>query len=423
MFLHEKNILKKKTKRSNYLSQIFLFNHLNKWNFFKKSLLHLFAYTKSIRQITKAISIIGILINTTYLYASTPLTVSLDSAPAVHNGIGSFHIRFRFSTDIMISRLDFPSAITVINATVLAARRINGDGSYWEIDVKPHYFKEIQITLEANQDCSSAGNALCTYDRKPLSNQLEVIVKAHQEEVNLDPFFNIELIFYDDNISHALEYQIRAAANHWEDIIMNDIPDFTSSDDCNYPHPLEDYFFKDHIDDLRIYVSFTDVGYSYAILCETRTSGLPASGRIFINKNGPVEIMDSALHEIGHVLGIGMGPQWNSFVKIINGKHYFTGPLAVKAFNNAKKGLNYPAIPLALHGRHWSHDVMYGEKMNTAAEGKFLSAITIQALADMGYVVDATLADAYTLRSFNHLKIKTWSQEIGTTENNTAAKH
>ena len=105
-----------------------------------------------------------------------------------------------------------------------------------------------------------------------------------------------------------------------------------------------------------------------------------------------------ALHEMGHVLGI--GTIWDDFIQNPSGDPHFTGPLAIAAFN-AAGGQDYAGakVPVehAILG-HWRAPVLEGELMVGAdGSGSALSAITIQALADLGWVVDVTQADAYTL--------------------------
>jgi len=81
---------------------------------------------------------------------------------------------------------------------------------------------------------------------------------------------------------------------------------------------------------------------------------------------------------------------------------HFAGPLATAAFD-AAGGLAYPGgkVPLEdkipLVGIHWRLRVIPGDIM-TPGGGALLTAITIQTLADLGYEVDVSKADPYTLR-------------------------
>ena len=75
---------------------------------------------------------------------------------------------------------------------------------------------------------------------------------------------------------------------------------------------------------------------------------------------------------------------------------HFNGPLAIEAFD-AAGGTNYTAgakVPVDAYETHWRFG---GELMG--AGGSALSAITVQSLADLGYVVDVSQADPFQLPS------------------------
>ena len=110
-------------------------------------------------------------------------------------------------------------------------------------------------------------------------------------------------------------------------------------------------------------------------------------------------LLVTGLHEIGHVLGFA-SEVWNEFgfyQSPPNGDEHFNGPLAIAAFD-AAGGRDYegPKVPLQQSGSHWRLSVLEGELMSPSGGGT-LSAITVQSMADLGYGVDVTQADAYTL--------------------------
>ncbi|MYB69313.1 MAG: hypothetical protein F4X75_12515, partial [Gemmatimonadetes bacterium] len=211
--------------------------------------------------------------------------------------------------------------------------------------------------------------------------------------------FDIELVFlspYTDEQKRAIQY----AARRWESIITEDLPDheFTQGwsgacGDQSYEIPA-----GERIDDLRIYVieQLSSSGHHWASLTMTRTTPhLPLLGCISVSgNNGHV-----ALHEIGHILGI--GTLWFDFIQNPPGDPHFNGPLAIAAFNKAG-GRNYTGakVPVEIEGGgtsiHWRSPQMIGEVM---AGGGSISAITVQALADLGWVVDVTQANPYILPS------------------------
>ena len=116
-------------------------------------------------------------------------------------------------------------------------------------------------------------------------------------------------------------------------------------------------------------------------------------------------LLITGIHEIGHVLGF--GPIWDDlgFSQNLswddpNADTHFNGPLALAAFNDAGGGDYTGAkVPVQkMDGSHWRWPVLEGELMGPYGGGA-LSAITVQSLADLGYGVDVTQADAYTLPS------------------------
>ena len=247
-----------------------------------------------------------------------------------------------------------------------------------------------------------------------------------------DPF-NIELVILDD-FTDAHKELFQQAARRWETIITKGLPDVNFSAN---PHRLsfgnETITVDDTVDDLRIFVSKVSTGPAgsarLSYVREGNPIGLTAVGQIKINPNSRVVSddfeRDLMLHEIVHVLG---------FAGIICEPHdlfqgrsgaprglselpYFSGKLALQAFN-AAGGANYSGnkVPLdTWHGDHWDPLIFGGANRSFEVEimepspnvEHSLSAITIQLLADLGYVVDVSRADPFrlpasisTMRSF-----------------------
>jgi hypothetical protein len=152
---------------------------------------------------------------------------------------------------------------------------------------------------------------------------------------------------------------------------------------------------------------------------------LPIVGFVLLNTNhlprmerdGTLETV--ILHEMGHVLGI--GALWRAFDLLRDpslpdnrdADPHFNGPLAIAAFD-AAGGVSYPGakVPVendfdsfpspqgSLDG-HWRTSVFGGElmvgRLDTSQPGHPLSAVTIAALADLGYEVHLSAADPYSL--------------------------
>ena len=119
------------------------------------------------------------------------------------------------------------------------------------------------------------------------------------------------------------------------------------------------------------------------------------------------------LHEMGHVLGIGtlwetQGLLADPSQPPTNGADpHFTGPQAIAAFDNVG-GVAYIAgakVPVENTGgpgtadSHWRESVLDDELMTgfIGTGTSPLSIVTLASLADQGYEVDQTKADAFTL--------------------------
>ncbi len=223
--------------------------------------------------------------------------------------------------------------------------------------------------------------------------------------------FDIELVFLAD-FTQRQKRVLQYAARRWMSIIREDLPDYTFTQgwsgecgDHSYAIPS-----GERIDDLRIYITSYD-GYedtaagwaSPRVL--RRTSSQTVLGCMGFNLKhiDSYSFVGTGLHEIGHVLGIGSIFYDLGFLQDPNGDPHFNGPLAIAAFNDAG-GRDYAGkkVPMQkMDGAHWRDSVfgVGGELMTPSGGRGTLSAITIQALADLGYSVDVTQADPYTLPS------------------------
>ena len=268
-------------------------------------------------------------------------------------------------------------------------------------------------------------------------NQLTGCLPASWRDADIEDFtrprisfcgFNIELVFVDDSFTPAQQDIIRDAAAHWERVIIGDVPDID-----NYQrYPMDEWSdflaaqiqVNDVVDDLRIFVAARDIDGADGMIASTwpseiRTLGwLPILAQIKYDTadlyRGTEYFYSVMLHEIGHALGF--GTIWRFFGLLQNPSQdsadrvdtYFSGGLAREAFNQAGGGTytgrKVPVENNELFGvdTHWRELVFWNELMSgfrwsddTGIDP--LSAITIQALADMGYTVDVSQADPYTL--------------------------
>lgn len=218
--------------------------------------------------------------------------------------------------------------------------------------------------------------------------------------------FDIHLLFGRD-FPEAFRTQVRRAADRWEEVVTGDLPDVPFSHLRRNGGPR----LEGTVDDLVI---INDYQYGfYAALagdCAVREeSKLTLCGVIqwqpdIIEAQSARFHYNVALHEMGHILGIGIGSRWNEIYRVLEGTsppdRYFPGPLAMAAFNTAG-GMAYdgPRVPLQEtgpgRGIHWRPGVIDNEIMSMLVP--CISAITVQALADVGHVVDVSKADPYTL--------------------------
>ncbi len=248
-----------------------------------------------------------------------------------------------------------------------------------------------------------------------------------------DPF-NIELVF-DGDFTDARKDVMRQAARHWETIILEGLPDVDFSAN---PHtvdfsPAPTIVVDDTVDDLRIMVYKDDREFIGGLgrpdyVRSGNPTGLPALGQVWIGETFLAHtqqwdplwmeerlLRDLMLHEITHVLGFGPF-LWMELDLLhdLEGDTYFSGERAIEAFN-AAGGESYSGNKVPLGGggglggcgaaAHWRPHVFQGLFRHFGSEmmepflqrGSALSAITIQSIADLGYVVDVGRADPYRL--------------------------
>ena len=213
--------------------------------------------------------------------------------------------------------------------------------------------------------------------------------------------FDIDLVFVGpvtaDTRSAALQ-----AAKRWTEVITGDLPDVPVPDNSVLCMPVEQRFFGT-IDDLVVFVAVESLtgASGHGGLCNWRAdSSLPYMGYSVLDTElvarGREYVAGVPLHEIGHALGF--GPLWHDFGFLQDSggaDPHFNGPLAIEAFD-AAGGTNYTAgakVPVSADEGHWRFG---GELMGA---GSALSAITVQSLADLGYVVDVSQADPFQLPS------------------------
>ena len=223
--------------------------------------------------------------------------------------------------------------------------------------------------------------------------------------------FNIELIFGPGFTGEA-RAEIRRAAERWMEVVVGDLPDVpvdgTGPEYCTNRAPTPR--LTGVVDDLLIYLHMRPGdGNSLGLAnqCSRReASGLAVLGAnwfsgVFHSPPHNYSFYETALHEIGHVLGIGY---WE--IKDRGTDPHFPGPLAIAAFDAAGgEGYTGGKVPVEDQGTlggagkwiHWRRRIMPHDIMSIGSFDASVTPITVQALADLGHVVDVTKADPYTL--------------------------
>ena len=222
--------------------------------------------------------------------------------------------------------------------------------------------------------------------------------------------------------------QVEAAVQTWENVITMGLQnvDFSSNpvsaSYCIDGAPA----VNDVVDDVRLFLKIESIDgpsgtLGTASACHFRPrSGMPITGSIRLDEADLARMSDAqvrslVLHEIAHTLGFSRYFFYrNSLIRqpslLIDAETvgspdtHFAGPLARAAFN-AAGGSGYASgkVPLERHGGtgsrdgHWREDVLDFELMTPTMDAGAIpmSAITIQAMADLGYQVNRTRAQSY----------------------------
>ena len=214
--------------------------------------------------------------------------------------------------------------------------------------------------------------------------------------------FNIDLVFLGDFTEEEREicYHI---TNRWEAVIQTEFTDYTFSE--AWSGTCGDQSINilggEQIDDLRIYITKSNNDHSSGGPIALRSSSLPLLGCIGFapnNSNSLQVLAEVGLHEIGHVLGIGTVWFYSEMLRELDGDAHFAGPQAIAAFDQAG-GTYYQGakVPTDPYRTHWHNSILSGELMASSGGNIALSAITLQALSDLGYSVDLSAADPYVL--------------------------
>jgi len=248
--------------------------------------------------------------------------------------------------------------------------------------------------------------------KKKSSSQDTYIAKADLKAATLAKAtapFTIKIVFL-GGLTTAQKNAFKAAADRWTKVIVGDLPDVVVGGEL--------------IDDILIEAQGVAIDGPGRILGQagpTRLRPASAGASAFLPAKGKMQfdtadlaamqtagtLTDVITHEMGHVLGI--GTIWTNKSLLAgagSSNPTFTGTNAKKEYG-ILKGTGPTPVPVENTGgagtadSHWRETVFRNELMTgfVGSAGNPLSKLTIASLKDLGYVVDLTKAEPYSLPS------------------------
>jgi leishmanolysin len=256
--------------------------------------------------------------------------------------------------------------------------------------------------------------------RKPAAKQPRVesyvahkSVKKSASDAAIQSAFKIEVRFL-GGLTAGQKSAFKKAADRWSKVIVGDLPSVIVSGEV--------------IDDVLIEARGVAIDGPHGILGQAGPTNLrPASAgaAAFLPAKGIMSfdtadladmeadgtLLDVITHEMGHVLGIGtIWEEKNLIVGVGTANPRFTGANARKAYGQLK-GQGPTPVPVENTGGrgtrdgHWRESVFKNELMSgfISAPGNPLSKVTVASLKDMGYRVNMSAAEAYSLPNLQSL--------------------
>jgi hypothetical protein len=225
-------------------------------------------------------------------------------------------------------------------------------------------------------------------------------------------------------IPASVQPHFDTAVAHWEQVITGDLEavllntgEFNPEGCGGFMHLVD----GTATDDLLIIVSIEPIDGPGGVLgmagpCLVRSGGgLPPLGVVILDvddltpRAGDQELTHIISHEIGHVLGF--GTLWNFGGRTLRtgtgtDDPRFVGQEAVQAWHALGREGNVPVEQTGGEGTrdsHWRQSVFRNERMTGFSAGRNifqpLSRVSVGSMADLGYTVDMSQADAFTLPS------------------------
>lgn len=254
-----------------------------------------------------------------------------------------------------------------------------------------------------------------------------------QRIVSYTSGFQIELDFL-SSVSDTIRQAFDDASVRWAEVITSDLPDVVFSSPQSFEFCAEGAGTRtETIDDLLIFVRVDSIDGPGGTLgqagpCTGRVD--PFTGR-FVTASSGAMTFDEAdleqlaqdggleatiLHEMGHVLGIGvLWPEHNLVFGTSTDDPFYFGAAGLTGFFEVG-GDQYDGqpVPVANTGGegtrnvHWRESVFDIELMTGFLNGSSspLSIVTVQSLGDQFYAVDTSAADSYSLPLGSSLRLK-----------------
>ena len=234
--------------------------------------------------------------------------------------------------------------------------------------------------------------------------------------VGADPVepYNIELR-YQSSVSPAAQAAFDSAVARWQATIVRGVPSatvFVSAGSCSGANGA----ISQVVDDMIIDVTVTPIDGVGGVLGQAGpcsiagVDGLPRFGVMKFDSADVENLLTDGrfgsvtLHEMAHVLGFGGTWPSKGLLDDTPSDPRFTGARGIAEWSRMG---GTGTVPVEAGGgagtakSHWRETVFDKELMTgfLDASGNVLSRLSIASMADLGYQVDVTTADAYTLPS------------------------
>lgn len=257
----------------------------------------------------------------------------------------------------------------------------------------------VRVSIQSNGQILLAGsmfngsNSDFLLARYNIDGSLDTTFGTNTPPPSGDTSFNIEFRF-DNTVTQAIQAYFETAALRWESIITSDIPDYNGVDDVVIDVSTP------YIDGVSKILGQAGPKSLRPVTDLPITGGMKFDSADVANMISKGNFDDVILHEMGHVLGI--GTLWD-LLGLKSGFSY-TGSHALDAYRSLLGNSTVTSIPLetgggpGTAGSHWAESVFGNEIMTGYADAVMpISKMTLGALQDLGYTVDYTKADIYTL--------------------------